>query len=98
MLQGSKEGYIVGEYKVVCFQEAPLYSIAENAINHIEEYERHVQGTTTHFMKLRYYPCGLSLHKESIYQLIDGITGQKISNLGVRPVIYEDKHRKKFFA
>lgn len=96
MLQGSKEGYIVGENRVVCFQEAPLYSIAENAINHIEEYERHVQSTTTPFMKLRYYPCGLSFHKDTIYQLLDG-TGQKIPNLGVRPVIYEETSIAKSF-
>lgn len=97
MLQGSTEGYIVGNEKVVCFQEAPIYSIAENAINHIEEYERNIQSKSAAFMKLRYYPCGLSFPKETLYQLHDGINGLPIPNLGVRPVIYEKTEIAKSF-
>lgn len=93
ILLGSTEGYIVGKDKVVCFQEAPLYSIAENAINHIEEYEKKANP----FAKLRYYPCGLSFPKEVMYQLFDGNTMDPIPNLGVRPVIYEKTEIAKQF-
>ncbi|MDT3498298.1 DUF2971 domain-containing protein [Bacillus toyonensis] len=96
-LQGSTKGYIVGNEKVICFQEAPIYSIAENAINHIEEYERYVQSTTNPYMKLRYYPCGLSLPKQVLYQLVDSVTRQVIPNIGVRPVIYEKTEIAKGF-
>lgn len=82
ILRGSSKGYIIGGHKVVCFQDIPLYSVAENAINHIEEYER---GNA----KLRYYPCGLAFPKESLSYLVDAKTKIPIPNSGVRPVIYE---------
>lgn len=80
-LKGSSKGYIVGKHKVVCFQDMPLYSVAENAINHIEDYERENN-------KLRYYPCGLAFPKASLTTLVNSTT--KMSIPGVRPVIYEE--------
>lgn len=82
-LMGSRKGFIIGNRDVVCFQEAPLYSIAENAINHVEEYE------ANKVTRLRYDACGLVFHKSTISQLYDDISGQVIPNSGVRPVIYE---------
>jgi hypothetical protein len=81
-LLGSTEGYIVGNQKVVCFQDAPLYAIAENAINHIEEIEQN--GVN----KLRYFPCGLAFPKDTLYTLV-APDNSPISGSGARPVIYE---------
>ena len=80
-LQGSRKGFIIGNKDVVCFQESPLYSVAENAINHIEDVE---SGRVS---KVRYDPCGLAFHKSSISQLY--MNGQLLPDSGVRPVIYE---------
>ncbi|WP_040287094.1 hypothetical protein [Sporosarcina koreensis] len=90
LLIGSSKGYIVGGNKVVCFQDIPLYSVAQNAINHIEEYEK---GQTT---KLRYYPCGLAFSKVNLAQLVDTFDAP-IPNTGARPVIYEKTNIAKEF-
>ncbi|MFU1903147.1 DUF2971 domain-containing protein [Bacillus thuringiensis] len=89
-LLGSTAGYIVGQQKVVCFQEAPLYSVAENAINHIEEHEKDPS------IRLRYYPCGVTFPKHYLYQFGDN-NGNAVPNLGVRPVIYEKTDVAKSF-
>ncbi|RNF38779.1 DUF2971 domain-containing protein [Planococcus salinus] len=87
-LTGSSKGYIMGNHKVVCFQNIPLHSVAENAILHYEEAEK------TFSQKLRYYPCGLAFPKAALYQLVDE-EGRIIPERGVRPVIYEKKELAK---
>lgn len=58
-IRGSgNEGFIVGNRKAVCFQEIPLYSIAENLIFDEE------QGR-----KNRHSPFGLRFNKLRIYRL-----------------------------
>lgn len=58
-IKGSgNEGYIVGSKKAVCFQEVPLYSIAENLI-----FEDAFSDT------IRYSPFGLRFNKIRMYRL-----------------------------
>lgn len=89
-LIGSKKGYIVGGREVVCFQEVPLYSVAENAINHVEDYEANKVS------RLRYDACGIAIHKSIISQLFT-TSQQLIPEAGVRPVIYERTEFAKQF-
>lgn len=60
-LKGSttKSGFIVGDRNAVCFQEVPLYSIAENL--HYESNNRNE--------KVRYNAAGLIFKKQFIYNL-----------------------------
>lgn len=60
-LKGSttESGFIVGDRKAVCFQEVPLYSIAENL--HYEYIKRN--------KKVRYNAAGLIFQKQYIYNL-----------------------------
>lgn len=83
----TESGFIIGNRRAVCFQDAPLYSIAQNSINYIEEYEREPKG------KLRYYPCGLAFPKNSLYTLYSNFDETVIP--GARPVIYEKKEVAK---
>ncbi|MYL37357.1 DUF2971 domain-containing protein [Halobacillus litoralis] len=88
-LRASSKGYIVGNKPVVCFQEVPLYSVAENAILHVEEYE------SMAVQKLRYDACGLVFHKSEVSQLV--MDAKPIPDMGVRPVIYERTELAKQF-
>ncbi|UTE76758.1 hypothetical protein [Rossellomorea sp. KS-H15a] len=90
-LRGSSKGFIIGGNEVVCFQDIPLYSVAENAINHIEDYESGKTG------KLRYDACGISFHKSTISQLYTLDSNQRIPDFGARPVIYERSELAKEF-
>jgi hypothetical protein len=90
-LRASSRGFINGGYKVVCFQEIPLYSVAENAINHVEDFEAEKIG------RLRYDACGISFHKSLISQLYSTQSGEMIPDAGARPVIYERSELAKNF-
>lgn len=59
-LQGGS-GYVCGNNKVVCFQDAPLHSISENIF-----YEQQVRKET--HGPLRYNPCGLRFSKAKVYE------------------------------
>ncbi|WP_409253858.1 hypothetical protein V1502_08155 [Bacillus sp. SCS-153A] len=91
-LLASSRGFIIGGHEVVCFQDIPLYSIAENAINHVEEYEAGEIG------RLRYDACGISLHKSTVSQLYTQENYQIIPDKGARPVIYERSELAKQFV
>lgn len=83
----TESGFIIGHRRAICFQDAPLYSIAQNSVNYIEDYEREPKG------KLRYYPCGLAFPKNSLFTLYSNIDGSPLP--GARPVIYEKKEIAK---
>lgn len=53
----TKQGFIVGRRRAVCFQEAPLYSIGQNM--------RHEASLGS---KLRYDPYGLTFAKDYIFR------------------------------
>lgn len=62
----SKEGFIVGNKRAVCFQDAPLYGLIQN-VEH--ERSRRESGEDE---KLRYCGVGLSFVKTDIYQGYNG--------------------------
>lgn len=67
--------FIVGDKKAVCFQEVPLYSIAQTLL--FEEEERVKEQQKTGYLgKIRYSWFGLRLNKFDLYQQ------------GARPVVY----------
>lgn len=57
----TKSGYIIGNTPAVCFQEAPLYSIAQNC------YEEKKKQQADSNYKVKYQPIGLQFHKWTIY-------------------------------
>lgn len=87
--KASKDGFINGS-PVVCFQESNLYGIAQNAINHFEDWSSGKEK------RLRYEPCGISLPKSSLYTLVDSINANP-TGFGARPVIYERTEIAKQF-
>ena len=58
LIASGNEGYIVGDKKAVCFQEVPLYAIAENLI-----FEDALEG------KNRYSHFGLRFNKIRMFKL-----------------------------
>lgn len=70
-----RTAYIVGDKKAVCFQEVPLYSIAQTLL--FEEEERaKTEAEKEYSEKIRYSWFGLRLNKFDLFQR------------GARPVIY----------
>ena len=63
-LRGSttKSGFIVGNRTAVCFQDTPLYSLAQNVY-----YEQNISKENEE-RKQRYYGAGLIFEKEFIYR------------------------------
>ena len=77
ILASSTDGYIRQKQKAVCFQDVPLYSLAEN-IKYEDEYSaKNIIDTDK--IKFRYEAFGLRFNK--------GLMFQK----GARPVIYGSK-------
>lgn len=61
-LRASKDGFINGGEKVVCFQDAPIYGVSQNV-------KHEIQNRTELGNKVRYEPVGLSIPKRSIFNL-----------------------------
>lgn len=79
----TESGFIVGTNKAVCFQEAPLSSLAENVLH--EETVRKSIAESGKKLKTRYEAAGLSFVKPYLYKK------------GARPVIYEQTEVAKRF-
>ncbi|HCM1082078.1 TPA: hypothetical protein ACGU2T_004501 [Vibrio vulnificus] len=58
----TESGFIVGNTPAVCFQEAPLYSVAQNIYTE-QEYRK--QNSSA---KVRYYGCGIQIEKQCVFQ------------------------------
>ncbi|MEK3796032.1 DUF2971 domain-containing protein [Paenibacillus sp. FSL R7-0204] len=63
VIRGSNgSGYIIGEDRAACFQDAPLHGISQNII-HENQYRKELGS------KLRYDACGVSFSKQYVYLL-----------------------------
>lgn len=62
VLRASSAGYIIGNEKVVCFQDIPMVGIAENII--CENQLRKEKGYTT----IRYNPFGIRVNKQHAFR------------------------------
>lgn len=61
LIGSGNNGYIIGNIKAVCFQDVPLYGVAQNV-----EYEKNRREMLKH-SKLRYCGVGLSFVKPYLY-------------------------------
>ncbi len=57
----TESGFIVGNTPAVCFQEAPLYSVAQNIYTE-QEYRKENPSA-----KIRYYGCGIQVTKSDAF-------------------------------
>lgn len=55
------KGFIIGNEKAVCFQDAPLYGVAQNSLH--EQLNKKELGD-----KIRYRPVGISFRKDYVYK------------------------------
>lgn len=77
ILASDTSGYIRQNQKAVCFQDVPLYSLAEN-IKYEDEYSTN-NSVDTNRTRFRYEAFGLRFNKGTMFQK------------GARPVIYGTK-------
>lgn len=63
-LRGSTtdKGFIVGKSRAVCFQDAPIHSVAQNCW-----FEQKLRENNDH-VKKRYVPSGFLFHKQKVYE------------------------------
>lgn len=61
LIGSSNKGFICGDRKAVCFQDAPLYSIAQNV------YFEDMQRLANRNYKKRYEPYGLAFPKDYLF-------------------------------
>lgn len=64
ILRGSttEKGFIIGKNRAVCFQDAPVHSVAQNCW-----FEQKLRESNEH-VKQRYIPSGFLFHKQDVYK------------------------------